>query len=239
MSSSSSPSSPPTSFSTLLYEVDSSTRICTITLNRPERMNAINHYLPRELKEAVERANWDERVHVIVLQGSGKAFCAGYDLQVEWNGPHYDTTHTHTAPAHTRTQAIHRRTGTRTPLSHTRNTPFRSMQKRKEPIPAVKYVAFSRGKPHTTHTHVTSFMRILKDMPWDPLVDYQYMHNNTECFMALWRSLKPVIAKLHGFAVAGGVLAVLLLSSCWLLSLLSLFLLHVVLSLALLFVLLL
>jgi enoyl-CoA hydratase len=44
----------------------------------------------------------------------------------------------------------------------------------------------------------------LKDMPWDPLIDYQFMHKNTEDFMSLWRSLKPVICKIRGFAVAGG-----------------------------------
>ena len=41
-------------------------------------------------------------------------------------------------------------------------------------------------------------------MPWDPLKDYQMMKRNTECFMSLWRSLKPVICKVHGAAVGGG-----------------------------------
>jgi enoyl-CoA hydratase len=40
--------------------------------------------------------------------------------------------------------------------------------------------------------------------PWDPMVDYAYMKRNTEDFMALWRSPKPTIAKVHGAAVAGG-----------------------------------
>jgi enoyl-CoA hydratase len=55
-------------------------RIATITLNRPERLNAISLSLPRLLSEAVERANRDDGVHVIVLTGSGRAFCSGYDL---------------------------------------------------------------------------------------------------------------------------------------------------------------
>ncbi|MEL7400362.1 MAG: enoyl-CoA hydratase-related protein, partial [Pseudomonadota bacterium] len=55
------------SFTTLLYDV--SDRIATITLNRPERLNAINDELPRELREAVEMADRDKNVHVIVLQG--------------------------------------------------------------------------------------------------------------------------------------------------------------------------
>ncbi|MEW6478500.1 MAG: crotonase/enoyl-CoA hydratase family protein [Pseudomonadota bacterium] len=40
--------------------------------------------------------------------------------------------------------------------------------------------------------------------PWDPMVDYAYMKRNTEDFMALWRSSKPTIAKVHGAAAAGG-----------------------------------
>ena len=56
-------------------------RVATITLNRPERLNAINDELPRELRQAVERAQRDSDVHVIVLQGAGKGFCGGYDLQ--------------------------------------------------------------------------------------------------------------------------------------------------------------
>ncbi len=65
-------------FSTLLYEV--SDRVATITLNRPERLNAINQDLPRELRQAVETAERDSDVHVILLQGAGKGFCGGYDL---------------------------------------------------------------------------------------------------------------------------------------------------------------
>ena len=40
--------------------------------------------------------------------------------------------------------------------------------------------------------------------PWDPMEDYAFMKRNTEDFMALWRSAKPTIAKVHGHAVAGG-----------------------------------
>src|SRR5580693_7082469 len=55
-------------------------RRATITLNRPERMNAIDHHMPREIAEAVALANDDNDVHVIVLTGAGKGFCGGYDL---------------------------------------------------------------------------------------------------------------------------------------------------------------
>ena len=40
--------------------------------------------------------------------------------------------------------------------------------------------------------------------PWDSMVDYAVMKRHTEDFMALWRSAKPTIAKVHGYAVAGG-----------------------------------
>jgi enoyl-CoA hydratase len=63
---------------TLDYAVDG--RIARITLNRPERGNGITLEMPRELAEAVERADLDPSVHVIALSGAGKGFCGGYDL---------------------------------------------------------------------------------------------------------------------------------------------------------------
>jgi len=118
----------------VLYERDG--RIARITLNRPEVMNAIDDELPVELELAVEKANADPKVHVIVLAGAGRAFCAGYDLA---------------------------------------------------------YYAQAAG----TNAGVQA-------MPWDPMKDYAFMMRNTERFMSLFRSHRPVIAKVHGFAVAGG-----------------------------------
>jgi enoyl-CoA hydratase len=77
-------------YSTLLYAKDANNpRIARITLNRPERLNAINEDMPREIRLAVEEANNDDAVHVIVLQGAGRAFCSGYDLKhfAEQSGP--------------------------------------------------------------------------------------------------------------------------------------------------------
>lgn len=56
-------------------------RIATITLDRPDRLNAIDRYMPQEIEATVKRANDDDGVHVIVVEGAGRAFCAGYDLQ--------------------------------------------------------------------------------------------------------------------------------------------------------------
>jgi len=116
----------------VLYERDG--RIARITLNRPEVMNAIDDELPIELETAVEKANMDPKVHVIVLAGAGRAFCAGYDLG---------------------------------------------------------YYAQAAG----TNAGV-------QKMPWDPMRDYAFMMKNTERFMSLFRSHRPVIAKVHGFAIA-------------------------------------
>ena len=118
----------------VLYEKDG--RIGRVTLNRPEVLNAIDDELPRELADAVVQANADDGVHVIVLSGAGRAFCAGYDLS---------------------------------------------------------YYAEAAGSNSVT-----------QQMPWDPMKDFAFMMRNTELFMSLWRSYRPVICKVHGFAVAGG-----------------------------------
>lgn len=65
-------------FVTLTYAVTE--RAARITLNRPERLNAITRELTAELHQAVTLANADPRVRVIVLRGAGRSFCAGYDL---------------------------------------------------------------------------------------------------------------------------------------------------------------
>ena len=66
--------------STVLYQGEG--RIARITLNRPEKLNAINDAMPRELSAAVGEASRDDGVHVIILTGAGRAFCAGYDLRL-------------------------------------------------------------------------------------------------------------------------------------------------------------
>jgi enoyl-CoA hydratase len=61
------------------YEVRD--RKAYLTLDRPDRLNAITMEMARLLRELVERADADPAVHVIVLQGAGRSFCAGYDLK--------------------------------------------------------------------------------------------------------------------------------------------------------------
>ncbi len=63
----------------LLYEVDDE-KICWLTLNRPEKLNAMTKQLISELRHGLERADEDDNVNVIVIRGTGRAFCAGHDL---------------------------------------------------------------------------------------------------------------------------------------------------------------
>lgn len=51
-----------------------------ITLNRPEKLNALSRRLQSELREALWDADQDTRVHSVILRGAGRSFCAGYDL---------------------------------------------------------------------------------------------------------------------------------------------------------------
>ncbi|MFT4614271.1 MAG: enoyl-CoA hydratase [Bacteroidia bacterium] len=127
-------------FSDIRYET--SGRIARITLNRPHRLNAISMVMPGEIARAVEQANRDDGIHVIVLTGEGRGFCSGYDL-IDF-----------------------------------------AEQAGEQPGSQL-----GGGAAGDT---------------WDPMADYYGMKQNTENFMALWRSYKPTIARIQGPAVAGG-----------------------------------
>lgn len=46
--------------------------------------------------------------------------------------------------------------------------------------------------------------QVTQELPWDPMQDYQFMWRNTQHFMSIWRAMKPVVCKIHGYAIAGG-----------------------------------
>jgi enoyl-CoA hydratase/carnithine racemase len=65
-------------YQTILYEVQD--RILTLTLNRPDKLNAFNATMQQELIDAFDRADRDDGVRAVIVTGAGRAFCAGADL---------------------------------------------------------------------------------------------------------------------------------------------------------------
>ena len=66
------------SYENLLVDVDGP--VATVTLNRPEKLNALSTGLLGDLREALRELNPGDDVRVIRLRGAGRAFCPGYDL---------------------------------------------------------------------------------------------------------------------------------------------------------------
>ncbi len=126
-------------FETIIYDTEG--RIATVTLNRPEKFNTIKPPMPEEIEKALELANFDDDVRIIILKGAGKSFCAGFDFSEdldhfkEWGGQAGSDT-------------------------------------------------------------------------WDPGRDLMMVTNPFKApvpkFMSIWRSPKPVIARVHGWCVGGG-----------------------------------
>jgi enoyl-CoA hydratase/carnithine racemase len=65
-------------YQNILYEVEGGK--ARVTLNRPEKLNALSGELQRELRDAMWEADNDTNVHCVILRGAGRSFCAGYDL---------------------------------------------------------------------------------------------------------------------------------------------------------------
>ncbi|WP_028315839.1 crotonase/enoyl-CoA hydratase family protein [Desulfatibacillum aliphaticivorans] len=71
----------------ILYEIED--RILTITLNRPDKMNAFTVRMFNELMDAFDQADADDSVRAVIVTGAGRAFCAGADLSMgaaTWDG---------------------------------------------------------------------------------------------------------------------------------------------------------
>jgi enoyl-CoA hydratase/carnithine racemase len=66
------------SYETILYEVDGP--ILTVTLNRPDKLNAYTAVMGAELADAFQRADQDDEVRVVIVTGAGRGFCAGADI---------------------------------------------------------------------------------------------------------------------------------------------------------------
>ncbi len=78
-------------FETLIYEVGDD-GVAQVTLNRPERRNALNHDLLEELEQVFDAVENDDNVRIAVITGAGPAFCAGYDLTPNQERPTYSAT---------------------------------------------------------------------------------------------------------------------------------------------------
>jgi enoyl-CoA hydratase/carnithine racemase len=99
-----------TTFSEIRYDVEDG--VCTVTLNRPERLNAVTTTMLRELGEAWDRADADDAVRAVIVTGAGRAFCAGADLGAGGSTFHYDRASADGAAA-TRRSAARKRAAAR------------------------------------------------------------------------------------------------------------------------------
>jgi enoyl-CoA hydratase len=120
-------------YSSILYRV--ADRIAHITLNRPEKRNALDFALRRELVDALRAAERDDDVTIVVIDGAGSSFCSGYDISGTDGG---------------------------------------------EP---------PEGWVSSAH--------------FDSWTD-QYARSCFRDWMTIWDLLKPVVAKVHGYCLAGG-----------------------------------
>jgi len=66
-------------YQTLLLEKENG--VCLLTLNRPERLNAINYQLAADLDQALDMIEEDAEIRVVIVTGAGRGFCAGADIK--------------------------------------------------------------------------------------------------------------------------------------------------------------
>lgn len=81
----------------VLYETNGP--VATITLNRPDKLNAINSELVLELDRRIAEASADDSVKVVLITAAGRAFSAGYDINVETEDGNRDTARLAAGPA--------------------------------------------------------------------------------------------------------------------------------------------
>lgn len=75
-------------FETITLDVDAADRVATITLNRPDRLNAFNRTMCEEMAEAWRMVKADDSVHAVVLRAAGnRAFSAGLDVKSSYGQP--------------------------------------------------------------------------------------------------------------------------------------------------------
>jgi enoyl-CoA hydratase len=155
-----------------LYEVADG--VAHLTLNRPERGNAITPRLIAELVDCVRRADLDPDVHVLLLAGAGTGFCGGYDLLESAEGMGMSDGHS---------------AGGEGGDASADNASASASAPAPPGSPLDPAVMAANHDPRGT---------------WDPMVDYAMMSRNAQGFMSLFNCGKPVICKVHGFCVAGG-----------------------------------
>jgi enoyl-CoA hydratase len=122
-------------YESILYSV--SDRVARITLNRPEKRNALDFTLRKEIVEALRVAERDDEVTIILVDGAGPSFCSGYDLGID--------------------------------------------SRRPDPAPA--------GWVPSAH--------------FESWTD-QFARSALRDWMTIWDLLKPVVAQVHGYCLAGG-----------------------------------
>src|ERR1700733_13866905 len=66
-------------YNTVIYSVENG--VCSIALNRPDVFNSFNEEMSAEFIDALKKAGKDDSVRVVIISGTGKAFCSGQDLK--------------------------------------------------------------------------------------------------------------------------------------------------------------
>jgi enoyl-CoA hydratase/carnithine racemase len=166
---------------TLTYS--SSDGIARITLNRPDRGNGITRELIVELEQAVEHADLDPAVKVILLSGNGKGFCGGYDLVDSAEGMG-DASRERGMGDASREPGMADAAG--------------------DPGMADAAGEPGLGPPGAPTSPAAIAANHDPSRAWDPMVDFGMMSRNVRGFMSLFHSTTPVVCKVHGFCVAGG-----------------------------------